>query len=353
MNSLLLTIVVFIAILGLLIFVHEFGHFIVAKLLGVKVEEFAFGFPPRLISIKRKDTRYSINAIPLGGYVKLYGEEEELKKPGSFYYKPVISRIAIVVAGVIMNFLLAIILMTIGFSVGMTPLVSDPATLAGQKESKVMITYVAPDSPAAKAGLTNGVILNGFASVTDLQQFTQSHIGQAVTLSTEKNGQKENLDLTLSQDEEGPLGVGVISITKVKQNVFQAAWTSVKEVGLVMKTLVVFLYDIIKNIFTTGKAGPQAEGVAGPVGLFNFTGEAIKIGWIYVLQLVALLSVNLGIINILPFPALDGGKITFLALEGIFRKKVIRQEIENIIHLVGFAILILLMVAITYRDVVH
>lgn len=353
MSSLILTIIVFIVILGLLVFVHEFGHFIVAKLLGVKVEEFAFGFPPRLLSIKRKGTRYSINAIPLGGYVKLFGEEEEVKKKGSFYGQPVISRIAIVVAGVIMNFLLAIILMTIGFSIGMTPLVSDPATLAGTKTSKVMITFVASDSPAQKVGLTTGEILNGFSSVSDLQQFTKTHAGQAVTLSAEKNGQKENISVTLSKDAEGPLGVGVISITKVKQNVFQAVWTSIKEVGQVIKTLVVFLYDILKNIFTTGKAGPEAEGVSGPVGLFNFTGEAIKIGWIYVLQLVALLSVNLGIINILPFPALDGGKITFLALEGIFRKKVIRQEIENIIHLVGFAILILLMVAVTYRDIVH
>ena len=350
----LLTIIVFIIILGLLIFVHEFGHFIAAKISKVKVEEFAFGFPPRLISIKRGETRYSINLIPLGGYVKLFGEEEEIKKPKSFYGKSVAIRVAIVVTGVLMNFILAIILMTIGFSVGMTPLVSDPATLGGQKESKVMVVYVQPDSPAAKVGLEQGEILNGFSSVSDLQNFTRSHPGEQVNLSVEKpNKDPENIRVNLSSDKEAPLGVGVVSITKVKQPVWMAFWTSIKETGKVVGTLFVFLWEILKSVFTTGRAGPAAEGVVGPVGLFNFTSQALKIGWIYVLQLVALLSVNLGIINILPFPALDGGKALFLGLEGIFRKKVVRQEVENIIHLVGFALLILLIIAITYRDIVH
>lgn len=349
----ILTIIVFIIILGLLIFVHEFGHFIVAKICGVKVEEFAFGFPPRLISIKRGETRYSINAIPLGGYVKLLGEEENVNEKGSFHSKKVGIRVAIVVAGVIMNFLLAIILMTIGFSVGMTPLVSDPATMSGSKNSQVMVVYVKPDSPAAKAGIVNGTILDGFNSVTDLQSFTQGHLGQAIQVTTEFNNEVVKKDIQLSPDKESPLGVGIVSITKVKQPVHVALWTSVKESGKIIGALFVFLWDIIRNVFTTGSPGAEAEGVVGPVGLFNFTSQAIKIGWIYVLQLVALLSVNLGLINILPFPALDGGKILFLALEGLFRKKVVRQEIENVIHLVGFGLLIILIIAITYRDVIN
>ncbi|AKM82002.1 TPA: hypothetical protein DD449_02895 [Candidatus Berkelbacteria bacterium] len=349
----ILTIIVFIAILGLLIFVHEAGHFLVAKLAKVKVEEFAFGFPPRLFTVKRGETNYSINAIPLGGYVKLFGEEGQSHAANSFMGKTVLQRIAIVVAGVVMNFVLAIILMAIGFMIGMTPLVSDPATMAGQKDSKVMIAYVQKDSPAEKAGITNGTILNGFDSTTDLQKYTQEHIGQSVVFSTEKQNQSKDLNVTLSADKEAPLGVGIISITKVKQGFFQAFGTSVKETGLVIKTFFVFIYDILRNIFTTGHTGPEGESVSGPVGLFNFTSEAIKIGWIYVLQLVILLSINLGIINILPFPALDGGKVLFLALEGIFRKKVIRQEVENWIHMIGFALLIILMIAITYRDIIR
>ncbi len=349
----ILTIIVFVVILALLIFVHEAGHFIVAKISRVKVLEFAFGFPPKIIAVKRRETTYAINAIPLGGYVKLFGEEEKIQNPGSFMSKPVWKRILIVTSGAVMNFVLAIILMTIGFSIGMTPLVSDPATMSGQKTSQVMIVYIEPNSSAAQAGLVIGEILNGFNSTSDLQTFTHSHLGQEVTFSIEKNGTSTQRKVHLSSDERAPLGIGIISIAKVKQNILQAFWTSIKETGKVVTTLFVFLWDILKSFFTTGKGGPAAEGVVGPVGLFNFTSEALTMGWIYVLRLVILLSVNLGIINLLPFPALDGGKVLFLALEGIFKRKVVRQEIENIIQLVGFALLILLIIAITYRDIIN
>lgn len=345
------TIAVFVFILGLLIFVHELGHFIVAKKTGVKVDEFAFGFPPRIFAKRYRGTLYAINLIPLGGYVKLLGEEEETESPASFHRQPVWVRLAIVVTGVLMNFVLAIVLMTIGFSVGMTPLVSDPAAFGGQKTSQVMVVFVQPNSPADQAGIKTGHILHGFVSASDLQQFTRSHINQEVDLKIQKNHRAESLKIKLSDQKDAPLGVGVVSVTKVKQPVGQAFISSIKETGRAIKTLFSFLGDIFKNIFTTGRPGAQAEGVVGPVGLFNFTAQAINIGWIYVLQLVIILSINLGIINILPFPALDGGKMLFLILEGAFRRKIVRQEIENAIHLIGFVLLILLFVAITFRDV--
>jgi len=348
----ILTAIVFIFILGILIFVHELGHFLVAKKSGVKVEEFAFGFPPRLFSKKVGETNYSINLIPLGGYVKMLGEEEDLNTEGSFHAKPVSVRLAIVVAGVIMNFVLAIILMTIGFSIGMTPLVSDPATLAGQKISRVMVIQVSPDSAASKAGIDKGTILNNFDSTTDLQSFTKANAGKNVTISTEKNGKTADLEVQLSAGD-APLGVSIVSITKVKQSIWQAFLTSIQETGKVIGAIFNFLGNIFSSLFTTGKPGEAAEGVVGPIGLFNFTGEAIKIGWIFVLQLVAILSINLGLVNILPFPALDGGKVLFLALEGIFKRKVVRQEIENIIHMIGFALLILLFIVIAYRDIIR
>lgn len=347
----LLTIIVFIVILGLLIFVHELGHFLMARKNGVKVEEFAFGFPPRLWSIKRKETVYAINVIPLGGYVKLLGEEEGSDQTGSFGKKSVWSRISIVVAGVLMNFILAIILMTIGFSVGMTPLVSDPANMSGVKESKVMVVYVLPNSAASSVGIKTNDILNGFSSATDLQKFTHTNAGKEVDISISRDNSIENLKVKLSENLESPLGVSIVPVTKVKQPVYLAFVTATTETGKTIGTFFSFIGNIIKSVFTTGSAGAAAEGVVGPIGLFNFTGEAIKLGWIYVLQLVILLSINLGIVNILPFPALDGGKALFIGLEGIFRKKVVRAEIENIIHLVGFILLILLMIAITFRDV--
>jgi len=357
----LLTIIIFILILGVLVLVHEFGHFIVAKLSGIRVEEFAFGFPPRIWAIKKGDTTYAINLIPLGGYVKLYWEDDEpstntgqsskREVSDSFAAKPVRIRVGIVVAGVIMNFILAIVLMTFGFTVGMTPLVSDPATLPGSKESNVMVIYVQPDSPAAKAGIKNNDIIDGFSSTTDLQQFTRSRLGQTVPISIHRDSINENLDVKLSDNEDSPLGVGIVSITKVKQNIGQAFVTSITETGKAIGAVFSFLGQLLKSLFTTGKVGQAGQEVVGPVGLFNFTAAAIKIGWIYVLQLVILLSINLGIINILPFPALDGGKLLFLVLEGIFHKKVIRAEIENIIHLVGFILLILLFLAITFNDI--
>lgn len=347
-----LTILIFVAILVILILIHEFGHFIAAKLNKVKVDEFAFGFPPRLFSKKYHGTRYSINLIPLGGYVSLLGENEELKTPGSFYSKKIWQKIVIIVSGVFMNFVLAVIILTIGFSVGMTPLVSDPDTLTGQKISEVMVVQVVPDSAAARIGLESGDILYGFSTPEELQKFTKENAGKKVNLSINKNGQKQNIEVTLSSGD-APLGVGAVTITKVKQPIYRAFWSAIVEVGRSISTIFVVLWQILKSLFTTGSTGQAGETIVGPVGIFNFTSTALQVGWIYVLQLMAILSINLGIINILPFPALDGGKVLFLALEGIFRKKVVRTEVENLIHTIGFILLIILMIAIVFRDILR
>lgn len=348
----LLTIVIFIAILIVLILIHELGHFLLAKLCGVKVKEFAFGFPPRLFSIKKGETRYSFNLIPLGGFVSLLGEDEELKEPGSYYAAKIWQKILIVGTGVVMNFVLGILVLAIGFSIGMTPLVSDPATLSGTKQSQVMVVEVLPDSPASKIQLESGDILNGFSSPADLQAYTKAHAGEKVTLEIRKNNVVSKKEVTLSKTD-APLGVGVVSITKVKQPFYRAIVTATIEVGRSIEAVFVALWDILKSVFTTGTTGQAGAGVVGPVGIFNFTAEALRVGWIYILQLLAILSINLGIINILPFPALDGGKIFFLALEGVFRKKIVRQEVENLIHTIGFILLIILIIAITFRDILR
>lgn len=344
-----LTIIIFIAILAILILIHEFGHFVAAKLMGVKVKEFAFGFPPRLFWKNYHGTRYSFNAIPLGGYVSLLGENENLRAPGSYFSRKIFEKILIIFAGVFMNFLLAVVVLTIGFTVGMTPLVSDPSTMGGAKISQVMVVEVVPDSAAAQIGLEPGNILMGFSTPTELQEFTQSHAGQEVNLQVEKNRQIQDYQVTLATGD-APLGVGVVSVTKVKQPIYQAFVSAIVEVGKSIAVIFVVLWRILQSIFTTGHAGEAGAGVVGPVGIYNFTASALKIGWIYIFQLLAILSINLGIINILPFPALDGSKILFLSLEGIFRKRVVRLEVENLIHTIGFIILIILMLAIIFRD---
>lgn len=348
----LLTIIIFIAILIVLILIHELGHFLVAKLSGVKVKEFAFGFPPRLFSFKKGETQYSFNLIPLGGYVSLLGEDEAIKEAGSYFTAKIWQKILIVGTGVLMNFVLGIIVLAIGFTIGMTPLVTDPTTMEGTKTSQVMVVQVLPESPASKIQLESGDILNGFSSPIELQEFTKAHAGAKVTFSVQKNRTITNREVTLSNTDT-PLGVGVVSITKVKQPFYRAIISATIEVGRSIKAVFIALWDILKSVFTTGTTGEAGEGMVGPVGIFNFTSEALKIGWIYLLQLLAILSINLGIINILPFPALDGGKIFFLALEGVFGKKVVRQEVENLIHTIGFILLIILILAITFRDILR
>src|SRR3990167_6838087 len=256
----LLTILIFVAILIILILIHELGHFLIAKATGVKVKEFAFGFPPRLFSKVKNGTRYSFNLIPLGGYVSLLGEDETNKEAGSYYTKKVWQKILIVGTGVVMNFILAIIVLAIGFSIGMTPLVSDPATMGGEKTSQVMIVQVVPDSPAAQIGLESGNILNGFSSPEELQQFTRAHAGQTVDLSVQTNGETSDSQVQLSSGD-APLGVGVVSITKVKQPFYQALWTAVVEVGRSIAVIFVVLWGIIKSLFTTGTAGEAGAGV--------------------------------------------------------------------------------------------
>lgn len=347
-----LTIIIFVAILILLILFHEFGHFVVAKLNKIKVEEFAFGFPPRVFSRVYKGTRYSFNLIPLGGYVSLLGENEDVKQPGSYYSKKVWQKMTVILSGVFMNFILAIIVLTIGFTIGMPPLVSDPATLNGAKTSQVMVADVMPNSVASQIGLEAGNILKGFSSPSELQNFTKSHTGQQVTLEIQKGSEVQTKQVTLATGD-APLGVGVVSVTKVKQPIYQAFVTAIVEVGKSIGLIFVVLWQIIKSLFTTGSAGEAGAGVVGPVGIYNFTASAIKVGWIYILQLLAILSINLGIINILPFPALDGGKLLFLTLEGVFRRKIVRQEVENLIHTIGFIILIVLMLAVIFRDILR
>ncbi|PIP21480.1 MAG: hypothetical protein COX39_02710 [Candidatus Nealsonbacteria bacterium CG23_combo_of_CG06-09_8_20_14_all_40_13] len=346
----LLTLVVFILILGLLIFVHEFGHFIIAKRTGVKVLEFAFGFPPRIFSWKRQETTYSINAIPVGGYVKMLGEDGQNNAPNSFSKKKVPTRLAIVFAGVFFNFLLTIVLLAIGFSIGMSPIVSKADSFSGEKIHNILVVQIEKDSPAQKVGIQSGEMILGFKNAADFQNFTQAHKGETISLAMKKAGRTRNISVLLSQSSEAPLGVGMVEDVKVKLPFYKAIVAATAETGKITWAIIKFLGIFFKNIFVSGKV---SQDVTGPVGVFSFVSSAIDLGLVYVLQLTALISINLALINILPFPALDGGRILFIALEGVRGKKVIRAEIENIIHLVGFAILILLILAITYRDIIR
>jgi len=343
-----LTLIVFLIILGILVFVHELGHFLAAKLSQVKVEEFAFGFPPRLLCRKKGETRYCINLIPFGGYVKMLGEEEESKSPRSFSSKRARNKLFIIVAGVIMNFVLAGILFSIGYMIGMSPIRINPDTIGGSKTNRIFIAQVNKGSPAEKVSLQEGDIIEGFISNEDFSNYTKAHLGQQISITITRDNEQIIKDITVSNNEEAPVGVGVVNVPIVKLGFFQAIKNGFLEMVLTTGYIFVMLKEVLVGLFR----GQMGEGVAGPVGIFNLTGEAVRMGVVYIIQWTAILSINLGLINILPLPALDGGRAVFVFAEGVFRRRVVKAEIENFLHFIGFILFIAVIVALTFREVV-
>jgi len=350
----MLTLLIFIIILGILIFIHEFGHFVVARWCGVKVEEFAFGFPPTIWKKEYKGTVYKINALPLGGYVKMLGEDKKLKDPHAFTSQPARKRLAIVVAGVVMNLLLAYFILVIGYLIGMSPVTLDPATLGGKQTKQVVVVGVEDGSPAAAAGLRSGDMINGFASADELVQYINANRGSTVALTINRGQSSLQVDVGLRTDQkEAGLGVELGGQgVRVRLGLGGALLAAAREIVGFAVLIAKFIWSIISTLFIHGKLAKEAQDVAGPVGIYTFTGQAVKLGFVYILQWIAILSLNFGLLNILPFPALDGGRAVFIVLEGIVRRKLVRQEVESVIHMIGFVLLIALMIAITFREII-
>lgn len=370
----LLTIFTFIIILGLLIFVHEGGHFFAAKKAGIKIEEFGFGFPPRLLGlrflnkkyqiiwgrkVKAEDsptTIYSVNLIPLGGFVKIKGEQgEKENEKDSFSSRKIRTRGLVIFSGVLMNFLLCFLLLSIGFSMG-TPTVLGEKEEAEARDIKIQVLSLIKDSPAFKAGIEVGdhileVDGKNFKNIEELQKYITAHKDEKVSLKILRGQsmfKKEIIPEVLpSSQEKAVLGVGLVKTGILSYPWYEAILRGAKTTGFLLIAILKALGGIFKDLLTQGKV--EAE-VAGPVGIAVLTGQVVNLGFIYVLQFAALLSLNLGIINILPFPALDGGRILFLIIEKI-RGKRVDQKIENLIHNIGFALLIALVILVTYRDV--
>ncbi|MEK7473023.1 MAG: M50 family metallopeptidase [Patescibacteria group bacterium] len=341
------SILIFFAVLSLLVIVHELGHFVVAKKNGIWVEEFGFGLPPRIFGKKVGGTIYSINALPFGGFVRLHGEmnEEGVTKPKlAFLGKSLWVKTAVIIAGVVMNFLLAIVLFGIVYSFTGIP----------RELKEVKVLNVATNSPAQIAQIIVGdkIISVDGVSVSNVSEF----IAQIDT----KKGKKTVLDLqnrkvtiiprTSPPAGEGPLGVAITDIETyfppVWQRPFYGAYYGTKEALYWGKTVI---YGFV-NIFTELFQGRSPKDVSGPVGVFAITTEVAKTGILSLLNLVGIISVNLAILNIIPFPALDGGRLLFIVIEAIFGKKI-APKFEAIVHTVGMAILLLVILAITIKDI--
>jgi len=371
----MITVIIFILILGLLVFVHELGHFLIARRNGVAAEEFGFGFPPRILglyknheghwkfifgsrNIKTKNTIYSVNWIPLGGFVKIMGEDGEQKEnPQSFAAKSPFTRVRILAAGVLMNFLLAALLFSLGFYLGV-PQAADEVKNAKVADEKIQIVEVGKNTPAESMGIRLGDVILGardennlvkFSSVEEVQGYIDGRKGQSTILEISRG--KNVLDLSgiprqSAPSGEGPLGIGLAKIVIAKYAWHEALWLGVRYTWDLTLTFVsilgIFLWKLV-----AGK--PQGLDVSGPVGIAVLTGEVAQLGFSYLIRFAALLSVNLAIINILPIPALDGGRILFILIEKL-KGSPIKRETELRVHNIGFALLITLMLFVTVRD---
>lgn len=339
----MLTAIIIIIFLSVLIIVHELGHFTLAKKFGLFIEEFGIGFPPRLWKKKKGETTYSINALPLGGYVKIAGENQEesevvnrLPKERIFYNLKIWKRSLIIVGGVAMNFLLGWILISIVAMIGVPP--------------AVFIADIAPDSPAQFAGVQPNDKVVGFAKVEEFIDYVNQNKGKEIILKVERNG--EALDVKITPRENPPAGQGALGVALVEsgqeqQGFFQSIWEGLKISGQMFGFIFVGIFNLIK-MAVLGQA--PLEAVTGPVGIVKITSQVSHLGFVYLLQLLALISINLAAINIFPFPALDGGRLLFLIIEKI-KGSPLPRRFEGYANAVGFALLIILMVLITIKDV--
>mgnify|MGYP000325785761 CR=1 FL=1 len=345
---------IFLVFLSLifLIILHELSHFIAAKKSGLQVEEFGIGYPPRLFARKFGGTVYSLNLIPLGAFVKLPGEIGE----GGFSSLPLFKRMIIVLAGVISFWIIAWVIFSFVFLMGIPASISDEEF---SREAKVMIVDVAKNSPAQMANLKVGdVILKVktkegefiISKVKDFQDAIQKFKGEKVILSIERNKNVFDAEIVpriQTPPNEGPVGVYIVRTEVKKYSFLQAIFEGLKTTGNWTLEVIKGYIFVIKNI--TKGASSQVE-LMGPVGIVNILYQTSQIGLNYFLNLLAIISIHLAIFNLLPIPALDGGKFLFLVIEGI-RKKPINPVIEYKITALSFLILIILAILVTFKDV--
>lgn len=353
---LLATIFIFLGLLLVLVLVHEWGHFIVAKKAGCNVEEFGFGFPPRIAGKMWRGTLYSLNLLPIGGFVKIEGENmDEINPPAtSFASKSASWRIAILCAGVGMNMLLAVVLLAVQSGIG-SPTIATEENRSSLATVMTYVLQVAPQSPAGQAGIKPydrivRYINTTRPNVSDMQRLTKEHAGVPTSIEIERAGRHLTLDITARANPpegQGALGVSLGEMGLLKASWWRAPWEGVRRTAIMTSGITSQFTSLIQKLFHREQLG---EVLTGPIGIAIYTKEAASLGLSYFLEFAAMISINLAIINILPLPALDGGRVLFVLIEKIIGRRV-PERVESYTHTAGFLILITLMIAITLKDI--
>ncbi|MCE9548961.1 site-2 protease family protein [Candidatus Nomurabacteria bacterium] len=362
-----MNILIFLVILLVLVIVHEFGHFYSAKKFGIRVDEFGFGFPPKLFGKKFGETEYTFNLFPLGGFVKIFGEnpdEENTNGPDkhrSFVNKPKWQQAIVLFAGVFANFVLAWFLFSFGFMSGLPTSVGSNIAGDNLKDINLVVISVTPESPAMSAGLKSG---DKIVFIKNDQGQSTTYISAATVKSIVVSSKEieigylrgKNPDINYTNitpslrggDGEPFIGISMDQIGIAKLPILSAFKEGMKLTLFVSKNTAVGLYRLIVD-------GLQAKGsfsaVTGPVGMVGIVGDAYQFGFVYLLSFTALISINLAIINLAPFPALDGGRLLFLLIEKIKGSRL-NPKFANTVNVIGFCALLLLMGIVTYHDIV-
>ncbi len=346
------TLLLFLVTFTLIIAVHEFGHYVTARLSGMKVLEFGFGFPPRAFAARHAGIDYSVNWIPFGGFVRILGQDDFNVRqpgegePGSFTTKPWYVQAVVLVAGVAMNFVLAIVVLTIAFATGTTAPTGD-----------VRIVEVAANSPGAAAGFRAGDLIKAIdgkpvTSSRDLVVYVGRHTEREVAIDIVRNGRPMPTIRVVPRAEppegEGPIGIrledvlGPVAVPPPEAFGQSLAFS---------RDIIVQIAELPGQLLSRGATSPGGgPQVGGPIEIFRVTGRVAEFGLPTFLQLIGVLSLNLGVLNIVPFPGLDGGRLFFVLVGGVFRRRL-SPQVEAAIHAVGFALLIALLIVVSIADI--
>lgn len=354
---LIFSIVGVIIVFSLLVIAHEYGHFSTARRNGVTVDEFGIGFPPRVFSRKKGKTLYSINALPIGGFVRLRGEDGSVKGKGSFASASFKSKTKIIMAGVVVNFLIAYVIFTVLLWIGIPPIGQQLPSIGAIKPqnigtSELTVLTVSQGSAASNAGIKQGDNIISIDSKTytnndELKAFTKQNAGKSVEIIVKQNGVTKKYNVTLGTNEQaGILGISAQQISLQRYSWWAAPIAALYVMGMLIVATLAAFGNLILGIFTRGQVSEQ---VAGPIGIVSVFSQVVNFGPRFILLFIASISLSLAVINALPLPALDGGRQFVLILQKMGFK--ITPERENLVHIIGFIALIVLMVIISISDI--